>query len=64
MLLVSFLDIHSGCRFLLTCTSFYIDRAELSLSRSAVVFQIQVGDWEVPSPPLESIGPADGVWRE
>ena len=55
VLLLAFLDIDSGHRLflILTCTSFYIDRTELSLSRTARIFRIQVDDWEVPSPRVE-----------
>ena len=53
VLLLAFLDINSGHRLFLTCTSFYIDRTELSLSRTARIFRIQVDDWEVPSPRVE-----------
>ena len=53
VLLLAFLDINSGHRLFLTCISFYIDRTELSLSRTARIFRIQVDDWEVPSPPVE-----------
>ena len=60
--LVSFLDIPSGCRFYLTCTSFCSDRVELSLSRTEVLYQIQVRDWEVPTPPVQSESALDGPW--
>ena len=53
VLLLAFLDINSGHGLFLTCTSFYIDRTELSLSRTARIFRIQVDDWEVPSLPVE-----------
>ena len=53
VLLLAFLDINSGHRLFLTCISFYIDRTELSLSRTARIFRIQVDDWEVPSPLVE-----------
>ena len=59
-LLVSFLDIHSCCRFYRTSTSFYLDHIELSLGRTELVNQLRVADWEVPTPPVQSIAGSDG----
>lgn len=60
VLLVSFLDIHSCCRFYRTSTSFYLDHIELSLGRAELVNHLRTADWEVPTPPVQSIAGSDG----
>ena len=50
-LLVSFLDLHTNCRFYRTCTSFFGERVELSLARTELIYHLQVDDWEVPIGP-------------
>ena len=53
VLLVSCLDLHTNCRFFRTCTSFFVQRVELSLARAERIYRLQVEDWEVPTPPLQ-----------